>query len=433
MTSTAVHPYVEALLSGTRELPSAPQPWLNERRGAALERANALSVPTTRDEEWRFTDLAPLTRSQWRAPAGNATVDSAAIAPFLIPEAGARLVFVDGLYAPTLSQLPGDAGVTVAPLAEAMKRGVALEAHLAKHVGFENNVFAALNTAHLKDAAVVHVARDAACEKPIHILHVATEAGAVAYPRCVVIAEAGCGCTVIEEYQALTAEAYFTNGVTEIAIAPNAKLHHVKLQLESAKAFHMATCAVRVGRDASYRSQTISVGSRLSRYELGVHLGGEGAYAQIDGLALIAERQLADTHTTLDHAFPNGKSEQLHKTIVGGGAHAVFNGKICVREGAQLTDSAQQSRNLLLSDRATVDTKPQLEIFADDVKCAHGATVGQLDADQLFYLRSRGLPEQAARNLLTYAFGASVIERIPVRSLVQRLERIVMAQTGAQA
>jgi Fe-S cluster assembly protein SufD len=429
--TTAVHPYIESLLTGTRELPSAPQAWLNARRGAALERANALSVPTTREEEWRFTDLAPLTRLQWRAPSGKADLAADAIAGFVVPEAAARLVFVDGVYAPALSRLAEGTGVTVASLAEAIKRGVALEAHLAKRADFERNVFAALNTAHLKEAAVVQIAKNAACDKPVHILYVATEAGTAAYPRCIVIAETGAACTVIEEYQALTPDAYFNNGVTEVAVAPNAKLHHVKLQLESTRAFHIATCAVDVARDASYTSQTISAGSRLSRYELDVRLGGEGAFAQIDGLALLGERQLADTHTLLDHAFPNGRSVQLHKTIVGGAAHAVFNGKILVREGAQLTDSAQESRNLLLSDKATVDTKPQLEIFADDVKCAHGATVGQLDADQLFYLRSRGLPEQAARNLLTYAFGAAVIERIPVPSLVQRLERIVMAQTGA--
>jgi Fe-S cluster assembly protein SufD len=433
MTTTAAHSYVESLLSGSRDLPRAPEAWLNERRGAALERANALTVPTTREEEWRFTDLAPLTRLTWRAPSGATALTPEALAPYTVPEAGARLVFVDGIYAPGLSQTEGCAGVIVAPLAEALKCGVALEPHLAKHADFERNVFVALNTAHLKDAAVVQIGKDAACDKPVHILHLATESGIAAYPRCVIVAERGSACTVIEEYQALTADAYFNNGVTEVVVAPNAKLIHVKLQLESAKAFHIAACAVKLARDAAYTSQTISVGSRLSRYELGVHLDGEGGFAQIDGLALIGARQLADTHTIHDHAHPNCRTVQLHKTIVGGGAHAVFNGKICVRPGAQLTDSSQQSRNLLLSDKATVDTKPQLEIFADDVKCAHGATVGQLDADQLFYLRSRGLPEQAARNLLTYAFGASVIERIPVRSLVQRLEKLVMAQTGAAA
>lgn len=434
--ATAVHPYIDALLSGTRELPGTPHAWLNERRGAALERANALTVPTTRDEEWRFTDLSPLTRLQVRAPDSGVLLGAEAVAPYLVPEAGARIVFVDGLYAPALSSLATAAndvaGVRVAPLGEALAADAArIEPHLARLAGFDRNVFVALNTAHLRDAAVVIIPKNAACAKPIHILHLASQAGVAAYARCIVIAQTGAECTVLEEYESICGEAYFTNAVTEIVIEAGAHLRHIKLQRESARAFHISTCAVSVARDATYASQAISLGARLSRYELDVALNGEAAFAQMDGLALISERQLADTHTLIDHAQPNGRSAQLHKTIVGGAAHAVFNGKILVRPGAQLTDSTQQSRNLLLSDKATVDTKPQLEIFADDVKCAHGATVGQLDAEQLFYLRSRGLPEQAARNLLTYAFGASVIERIPIPSVVQRLQRAVMAQTGA--
>jgi Fe-S cluster assembly protein SufD len=436
--TTAVHPYIEALLTGTRELPGTPHRWLDERRGAALERANALSVPTTRDEEWRFTDLAPLVRLQLRAPELGRGPGVEAIDPYVIPESGARLVFVDGHYAPGLSSRPSDSsavsGIRVAPLSEALKTDAQrLEPNLARLAGFDQNVFVALNTAHLRDAAVIVVPKSAVCEKPVHVLHLATQPGIASYPRCIVIVEASADCTIVEEYQGVSGDAYFTNAVTEVVVEPNANLRHIKLQRESARAFHIATCAVSVARDASYISQTISLGARLSRYELGVALNGEAAFAQMDGLALISERQLADTHTLIDHAYPNGRSAQLHKTIVGGAAHAVFNGKILVRPGAQLTDSSQQSRNLLLSDKATVDTKPQLEIFADDVKCAHGATVGQLDAEQLFYLRARGLPEQAARNLLTYAFGASVIERIPVPSLVERLERAVMAQTGAAA
>jgi Fe-S cluster assembly protein SufD len=432
--TTAVHPYIEALLSGTRELPGTPYAWLNERRGAALERANALSVPTTRDEEWRFTDLAPLTRLPLRSAAAGALA-AGAISAYVVPEAGARLVFVDGRYAPELSIVSADPrGARVAPLAEALEsHATQLEPHLARLAGFEQNVFVALNTAHLRDAAVVIVPRNTACVKPVHVLHLSTQPGTASNPRCVVIVESGAACTVIEEFQGISEEPYLTNSVTEVSVAPNACLHHVKLQAESGRAFHIATCAVSIGKDASYTTQAISLGARLSRYDLNVVLNGEGAFSQIDGLALISERQLADTHTLIDHARPNGRSVQLHKTIVGGAAHAVFNGKIFVRPGAQLTDSSQQSRNLLLSDKATVDTKPQLEIFADDVKCAHGATVGQLDADQLFYLRSRGLADQAARNLLTYAFGASIIERIPVKSMVERLERVVMAQTGAAA
>lgn len=433
--TTAAHAYIEALLAGTRELPESRHGWLNERRGAALERANALSVPTTRDEDWRFTDLTQLTRQQFRAVTESTKVATEALAPCVVPEAGARLVFVDGVYAPALSSAAEEnSGALVGPLSEAVQREAGqIEPHLAKLAHFEHNVFAALNTAHLRDGAVVMVPKGVACEKPVHVLNVATQPGTVVYPRLLVVVEDGAQCTVIEEYYSIGDDAYFTNAVTEIAVGATARLRHIKLQNEHARAFHIGTCAVDVSKDATYISQTVTLGARLSRYELGVALNGEGACAQMDGLALISGRQLADTHTLIDHAQPNGRSAQLHKTIVDGAAHAVFNGKIYVRPGAQLTDSSQQSRNLLLSDKATVDTKPQLEIFADDVKCAHGATVGQLDAEQLFYLVSRGVSERAARNLLTYAFGASVIERIPVRSVVTRLERAVMAQTGASA
>jgi Fe-S cluster assembly protein SufD len=434
--STAVHPYIDALLSDTRDLPASPQSWLDRRRGGALERANALSVPTTRDEEWRFTDLTPLTRLRLRAsrPASG-RVGPDALAEFEVPEAGARLVFVDGVFAPELSAtVAATGGVYVQPLAEALAGdGKRFEPYLAQLASYDRNVFVALNTAHLRDGSVVVVPKNAACEKPVHVLHLALEAEMASYPRCLVVAEPGAECTLIEEYASAADGSYFTNAVTEIAVASGAKLRHVRLQRENDRAFHIGTCAVAVAKDATYATHAVSLGSRLSRYDLKVALNGEGAAAQIDGLALISGRQLADTHTLIDHAEPNGRSTQLHKTIVGGAGHAVFNGKIFVRPGAQLTDSSQQSRNLLLSDKATVDTKPQLEIFADDVKCAHGATVGQLDPEQLFYLRSRGLPDGVARNLLTYAFGAAVIERIPVRSVVRRLERIVMAQTGAPA
>jgi Fe-S cluster assembly protein SufD len=351
---------------------------------------------------------------------------------YFVPEAGARLVFIDGLFSPALSQVTAECGVHIGTLGSMLSRHAnALQPYLAQLASFEHNLFAALNTAHLRDAAVVIVPGHAACEKPVHIVYLATQPDTVTYPRCLFVAEPCAECTLIEDYAALTPDAYLTNAVTEIAIAPDAHIRHVKTQRESDRGFHIGTCAVRLGKDATYSSQTVGLGARLSRYDLTVALDGEGAAAQVDGLALIGGRQLADTHTTIDHAKPNCRSMQLHKTIVGDAAHAVFNGKILVRPGAQLTDSAQESRNLLLSDRATVDTKPQLEIFADDVKCAHGATVGQLDSEQLFYLRSRGLPDRTARNLLTYAFGASVIERIPVPSVVERLERAVMAQTGA--
>jgi Fe-S cluster assembly protein SufD len=243
------------------------------------------------------------------------------------------------------------------------------------------------------------------------------------------IAEAGSAVTVIEDYVAAHEGAYFTNAVCEIAVAAQAQVTHVRVQRDSAQAFHIANCAVALDRASRYQSVAVALGARISRYNLDVTLNAVDAECTIDGLALIGDRQLADTHSCIVHAQPHGMSRQLHKCIVGGAAHAVFDGKVVVRRGAQLTDSAQSSRNLLLTGKARVDTKPQLEIFADDVKCAHGATVGQLEAEEVFYLKSRGLSDIAARNLLTYAFGAEIIERIPVASLKRRLEQTVMRQT----
>ncbi len=431
MNVVSKHPFVDALVAGGRALPASTASWLNLRRSLALERANALSVPTTRDEEWRFTDLATLNKLRVE-PVGQAAalVD---VAPYAVSEAATRLAFVDGVYAPALSsRSPLPAGVTVGTLAENLNiQSALMGVHLAAHADFNEQVFTALNTAWLRDGVFIHIAQNTALSEPLHLLFIATLKDAASCPRCLIVAEAGAECTVIEDYVAATTEAYFTNAVTEIAIKPNARVRHVRLQRESMQAVHIASCAVSLAKDASYVSQSIAFGARLSRYNLDVIHKGEGAEAVIDGLALISGQQLADTHTTMDHAQPNGRCTQLHKTIVGGAAHAVFNGKVLVRKDAQLTNSAQQSRNLLLSSTARVDTKPQLEIFADDVKCAHGATVGQLDAEQLFYLKSRGLPDTQARNLLTYAFGAEIVDRIPVKSLVAQLEKTVMAQTQA--
>lgn len=426
----ATHPYIASLLSGC-ESGHDQLSWLGERRAAALERANALAVPTTRDEEWRFTDITPLTRVPFQPAVVAPHPGADDVAKFIIPEAGVRLTFVDGMFAPELSANAGlPYGVVVTSLAAGLAtHGSVIERHLARHARFEQDVFAALNTARLRDGALVWVAKNQQCPTPVQLLFLSTQKAVAAYPRCLVVAEAGAELTLVEEYASLVDNAYFTDAVTEVAIGDGAQVRHVRLQREARDAFHIATCAVALAKDANYASHAITLGARISRHDLSVRQGGEGAEARLDGLTLIGGRQLADTHTLLDHGRPNGRSRQLHKCIVGGAAHAVFDGKIAVAPGAQLTDSAQESRNLLLSNKAHVDTKPQLEIFADDVKCAHGATVGQLEAEHLFYLQSRGLSEQRARNLLTYAFGAEVIDRIPVPSLVEQLEETVLAET----
>ncbi len=429
MVTTVANTYLEGLLTGQSHLPASPLAWLNRLRAEAVDHIGALTVPTTRDEEWRFTDLSPLTKISLQPAPRRTQLQAAEIERYRLPESAARLVFIDGIYAPELSITEAGKGVTVQNLAATAAHTAALEPQLGKYVAFRDNVFAALNTAFLHDGALIIVAHDAVLERPLHLLFVATQ-GAAIYPRCLLLAGARSAVTVIEDYVATADNVYLNDAVTEIVVADDACVEHVRVQREAASAFHIANCAVSLAHASRYRSVSVTLGARLSRYNLNVTQHAEGAECTVEGLALIGGQQLADTHTCIDHAQPHGMSRQLHKCIAGGAAHAVFNGKILVRPGAQLTDSAQSSRNLLLSGRAHIDTKPQLEIFADDVKCAHGATVGQLDDEELFYLKSRGLSEEAARNLLTYAFGAEIIDRIQVASLRQRLEQAV--QTTVQ-
>ena len=423
--------YLESLLAGQPGLPASPLARLNKLRAEAVDRVGVLTVPTIRDEEWRFTDLSLLTKLSFQPVWTAAGLKSADVERFHVAEATTRLVFVDGIHSPELSSGARDGGVVVANLFAAESvHAAAIDLHLGRHAKFRDSVFAALNTAFLHDGALVIVPRDVSAAAPVHLLFIATQKGAASYPRCLLVAESGSAVTLVEDYVALQAETYLTNTVTEIALGDRAHVDHIRVQRDSGQAFHIANCAVSLANGSRYRSVSVALGARISRYDLNVLHTAEGAECTIDGLALIGERQLADTHSCIDHAKPNGVSRQLHKCIAGGAAHAVFNGKIIVRPDAQRTNSSQSSRNLLLTPKAHVDTKPQLEIFADDVKCAHGATVGQLDSEALFYLTSRGLSNAAAVNLLTYAFGAEIIDRIPVASLKLWLERAVLEQTA---
>ncbi len=431
VVTTTSSSYLASLLNGQPRPAASPSASLNTLRAAAVERVGVLTVPTTRDEDWRFTDISLLSKMSFHPVQTASNLQAADVEHFYIAEATTRIVFVDGVFAPHLSNLAAD-GVKVGNLVTWFAENAAFAthaAHLGQHVEFQHNVFAALNTAFLHDGALVIVPRDVSVATPVHLLFIATQAETVSYPRCLLLAEAGSAATVIEDYVSLQDVAYFTNAVTEIALADNARLHHTRVQRESGQAFHIANCAVSLAQGSNYQSVSVALGARISRYNLNVLQTAPGTECAVDGLALISGNQLADTHTCIDHAQPHGVSRQLHKCIVGGSAHAVFNGKIMVRQGAQRTDSQQSSRNLLLTGRAQVDTKPQLEIFADDVKCTHGATVGQLDSEEVFYLQSRGLSEIAARNLLTYAFGAEIIDRIPVASLKIQLEKTVNEQT----
>ena len=421
--------YLESLLAGQPLVPASPLSALNALRAEAVDRVGVLTVPTIRDEEWRFTDISPLTRQTFQPVRGPAPRELADAERFHVDEATTRLVFVDGVYAPGLSRIAADGAVVANLSAVDSRQGEIVARHLGRYAEFRDNVFAALNTAFVHDGALVIVPAGRAVAAPIHLLFVAREKDAASYPRCLVVAGRGSAATVVEDFVSLTDGAYFTDAVTEIAVAEDARIDHVRVQREGGQSFHIGNGAVSLATGARFHSVSVALGARLSRYNLNVKQAAEGASCTIDGLAVIGGRQLADTHTSIDHLKPHGVSRQLHKCIVSGAAHAVFNGKIFVHPRAQRTDSSQSSRTLLLGARARVDTKPQLEIFADDVKCAHGATVGRLDDDAVFYLRSRGLTDAAARNLLTYAFGAEVVDRIPVASLRQRLEATLLAET----
>lgn len=413
--------------------------WLRELRSRAAEHIAALGFPGKRDEAWRFTDLSVLSGLALE-PAGAQTLH----APFadferlIFPEAAAtRLVFVNGHYAPELSDTHDvPRGVTLIPLsARPNAEAMPVAAHLARHADMQHDVFAALNTRLFADVALLHIGRDVVCERPLHLLFIATaqQGPMLNSPRCLVVGERGSVCTLIEEYVGLGEGVTFTNAVSEMVVEEGAHLRHVRLQDEPRTAFHMTNHAVALARDACYRSIAITLGARLSRYNLAVVHHAPGTECVVEGLTLVGGQQLADTHSVIDHAASQGNSTQLNKCIVDENAHAVFNGKIVVRRDAQMNDARQQSRNLLLSARARVNTKPELLILADDVKCSHGATVGQLDEEQVFYLKCRGISDSAARNLLTYAFAGEIIEKIPLVSLRSRLSALIRERIHAHA
>ncbi|MGV7235066.1 MAG: Fe-S cluster assembly protein SufD [Nitrosomonadaceae bacterium] len=434
MSVVADDRYLKNLLQGQSQLSVSPLERLNQLRSNAVNRVNALKLPTKNDEEWRFTDISPLTKVSFQPVREASPFQSSDVEHFYLTETVTRLVFIDGIYAPHLStqiaETSKNSGVVVSSLAAASSEDrAAIESHLGYHTELQDNIFAALNTAFLHEGALIIVPRNISVETPVHLLFIATQKESSSHPRCLLIAEPGSKVTVIEDYVTLQEETYITNTVAEFVLADSAHVNHIRIQRDSKEAFHMANCSVSLARESRYQSVSVAFGARISRYNLNVLLKGEGAECTADGLALISNRQLADTHACIDHIKPHCTSHQLHKCIIDDAAHAVFNGKIIVRPGAQLTNSTQSNRNLLLTSKARIDTKPQLEIFADDVKCAHGATVGQLDNEEIFYLKSRGLSEVTARNLLTYAFGAEIIERIPIASLKFRLEQEVHEQT----
>ncbi len=416
--------------------PASAIPWLQRLRRDALERFQAAGFPTTRDEEWRLTNVAPIARTAFDpAPAQMPPVAGELAGEFSFgADAAAEIVLVNGRFAPQLSrtgELP--AGVRVASLAEAMQESPELvERHLGRYVDLSRHPFAALNTAHLHDGAFIHVPRGAQVRRPIHVLCVSVpgERPTAAYPRVLAVFGENAQATLVESYVGAGKAMYFTGAVTEIIAEAGAHIDHCKLQQSSLEAWHIAAMQVQLARGATFISHSATLGGRLTRNDLDVILDGEGADATLNGLVIIGGEQHVDNHTLLKHEKPNCPSHELYKHVLDGRSSAVFKGKIFVQKGAQKTDSKQTSKSLLLSDEATMNSQPALEIYADDVKCTHGSTTGPVDEEQVFYLRSRGVSLEAARHLLTYAFAADITRRIRVEPVRRRLEDFMAAQHG---
>ncbi|HEX8071045.1 MAG TPA: Fe-S cluster assembly protein SufD [Pyrinomonadaceae bacterium] len=422
--------------------------WLTRLRADAFARFEQTGFPTTDEEDWKYTNVAPVARAPFTLagttdePAADATAESAAhaLAARAYAEAArSRLVFVNGRYRPDLSALDAlPAGAFVADLADALAgpHEALVREHLARaaQVNEQADGFNALNTAFLAHGAFVHLPKGVQLTAPLHLLFLAEPAAgpAFSFPRVLVVAERESAATIVESYEATRPGAYVTDAVVEVFVGESARVTHYKVQREDDEAFHVAATHAELERYGFYDLTTITLGARLSRHGIRVALAHEGAECRVDGLYLVATGQHADTHSLIDHVAPHCTSQQLYKGILDGKARAVFNGKVFVHRDARQTDARQTNKNLLLSPEARVDAKPQLEIFNDDVKCAHGATVGQLEEEELFYLLSRGLHPELARNLLTYGFAEELVEKIKLPSIKAQLDEAILNRLRAR-
>jgi Fe-S cluster assembly protein SufD len=409
-----------------------PPSWVFPLRKAGIARFAELGFPTINDEDWRFTNVSPIAKLPFQPvfePSRDGlTRDSISNFTFSsLP--GARLVFVNGHYVDYLSS-PGKAqpGVKISSLAAALStEPTLLEKHLARYALGQDNAFTSLNTAFFQDGAFIHVSAGKIVEAPIHLLFISSgkETGATSSPRNLIIAEKAAQVTVVESYVGLGDAPYFTNAVTEIVGGEGAVIEHVKFQDESTSAFHIAAIHAQLSRECNLAAHSIATGARLSRNNIRTSLAGEGVNAVLNGLYSTKLDQLADHHMVVEHAQPHCNSHEYYNGILDGRSKGVFHGRILVRQIAQKTDAKQTNKNLLLSEDATVDTKPQLEIYADDVKCTHGATIGQLNDESIFYLRARGIGEDTARQMLIHAFAGEIIERIRYTPLREEMDKLI--------
>jgi Fe-S cluster assembly protein SufD len=410
---------------------SSGQEWLLPMRREAMDRFAALGFPTTRDEDWRFTNLGPIAQTVFRpADAQVRQVDADALEPFAFAGLTApRVVFVNGRYAPGLSALAGlPQGVRVQSLAQAMTADRALlEGHLARYADIQRDSFSALNTALMEDGAFIQISRSTVLEQPIHVLYVSAPGAEpmATHPRTLIVAGENSQAAVVEDYVSLGDGITFSNGLTEMVAGDGSVLDHYLIERESPRAYSVCTLRSQQGRSSNLTSHTLLMGGALVRRNIHPVLAGEGGECLINGLFMAKGRQHMDNFMWVEHLSPRCASRQFYKGVLDDQARGVFHGRIVVHKDAQKTDAKQTNMNLLLSEEAQIDTKPQLEIYADDVKCTHGATVGQIDDDAIFYLRARGIPEASARALLLFAFAGEMLQRMKVEPVRRHLEELV--------
>ncbi|NQY27489.1 MAG: Fe-S cluster assembly protein SufD [Piscirickettsiaceae bacterium] len=400
-------------------------PWLKALRLQALVQFNQQCLPSKKEEDWKYTSLWELAQQSFEHQAQEIELSAEQVDQLALLKQSYRVVIIDGVFSKTHSQLDNlPAGLTVVSLEDGLAQA---QPHINKQIDLDKAGFNALNTLLMNDGVVISVESDVQVEQPIEILviNTGTTEALASHLRHVIILADNSQATVIEHYVSLNEVCSLTNVVSEVVLAAGAELNHYKLQQESSQAFHIATLAAKQATKSQWRTNNIALGSKLARSDIHCQLLGDAAHVVMDGFYLLDNDQHCDTHTRIDHAVPNTTSDELYKGILDGASHGVFNGKVIVHKDAQKTDANQQNHNLLLSRKCEIDSKPEMEIYADDVKCGHGSTVGQLNQDHMFFLRARGLDEVTARSLLTYAFATDVLERIPSAIIRQSLAAVI--------
>lgn len=413
--------------------------WLGALRGGAIERFGQLGFPTRKDEDWHFTNVAPISdRSFTPNTSGVASqVTREQLAPFLFDGDWATMVFVNGQFSKELSDYHrGNGHYFISTLKDAIENEIRFaEQHLAGLASYQANAFVALNTAFMQNGAFIALSANVAVEKPIHLLYVTDESaeGSLISPRTLILADHHSEVTVVESYVSLSqSSTYLTNAVSEVYLSPGSRVTHYKVQRESMAGYHVGSTYAYQQADSNYESFSFATGADLSRTNISTVLDGEGGHATLNGLYMVDGKQVVDHQTRIEHAKESCTSHEMYKGVMDGSSKGVFNGKVYVRPEAQKTDGKQSNNNLLLSEKAEVNTKPQLEIFADDVRCTHGATIGQLDDTALFYLKSRGVGADMAKELLTYAFAAEVLEEMTIDSVKDQLEGLAFSRFAAK-